>query len=1424
MDTTAIEGFRLSPLQQQTWQMQQHHPDSPLGVRATIRIDGPLDTAKLADAWAVVCQQHEILHTAFVALPGMTMPLQVISDDAPQPLGDGIPAPLNGPITSVSASLERLAPTAHMFHLSLPALCADRASLGVLLRDLVHVYTRPSLAPPSDPPPQYVDLSEWQHELLLADEMSAGRAYWQGQARTSEAPLPWSGSVAVPPALASEPVRLSGAAVRGLRLLTERTGIGPATALLTGWSVFLARSTGVAGATVAWLADGRTYEDLQGACGLLARYLPLHLPVNTDRSFAELARQVGETVTTATDWQYCFAPAEHDSAPTVGFEYTIAPEVYSAPDALFSLAESHVVLAPLALKLVCVEHAEHVDVTLEYTTDQIDAVTAAQIAEQVGVLVEALLAQPERPVGLAPIISHAQRKQLLRHAIAPASPAPADTTLADQVARYARETPAAIAVVGPDGALSYAELAAQVERLAGVLRARGVSAECPVATYLPRSGALVLGMLAILRAGGVYVPLDTVFPAERLAQMLSSARPTLILTETARCADLPEDCGPVLALDALPDECAEPLPATQPDQLAYIIYTSGSTGVPKGVAIPHRQIAHYTAGVLQRLDLAAPARYAIVSTFAADLGMTSVFAALWSGGALYVPDDETVRTPDAFGRYMRDHRIDCLKIVPAHLQALLAGNHPADVLPRQRLILGGDTLPLGLLNRLGELAPSCVVLNHYGPTETTVGTLTCCPSTDGLPGGAASVPLGFPLRGSAVYVLDAQGEPAPYGVAGELHIGGGGVARGYAGDPALTASRFLPDPFSATPGSRMYRTGDRARLHANGAIEFLGRVDDQVKIRGYRVEPGDVAAVLRTHPAIRDAAVVVRTTDETTRLLAYVVPRDQQTCDRAELQAYMLRKLPPYMQPDAIVVLERLPLNANGKVDRQALPAPEQLRAAPRPAYVAPRTATEATLADIWAQVLEQEQIGIHDNFFALGGHSLRAMHLVSRASAALGCDLSINQLFTHPTIADLSPVLQPAPIPATPAITEPAPLSSFEQPAQATIETRPLLPLLLTRAIPPVDAISLGPIPRVLQQQSGMAREELIRTWCDGMPTIKGTLDTPLGRIGGITLPVLTGDVYTDQPRLVREIIAALELAKTLGVRVVSMTGLLPSATEYGAAVMAAIKDRPDLPALSTGHATTTTAMILTIRAIVEASGRDLQNERVAFLGLGSVGSASLRMLLQCLPHPREIALCDVYSKLEQIEALAHELRHTWGYRGIIRVLEAHHHAPAQLYDSSLIIGATNVAHVIETERLRPGTLLVDDSAPHCFDPAQVIARFEERGDILFTEGGVLRSPMPIAATKYLPQIVEAHMPPVHRDRFARHDPWHIMGCVFSGLLSTRYPELVPTIGLIDPVMARQHYTRLNQLGFTAARLHCEGYVLPEAALARFRQRFATR
>jgi amino acid adenylation domain-containing protein len=574
-----------------------------------------------------------------------------------------------------------------------------------------------------------------------------------------------------------------------------------------------------------------------------------------------------------------------------------------------------------------------------------------------------------------------------------------------------RRTPDAEALAFEGERLSYRELERRANALAARLRELGAGPEARVGLCLARSLEMVVGILAVLKAGAAYVPMDAAFPRERLAFMLSDAGAKLVLTQSRLVEKLPPHDSQSVCLDNFDwSEAGAPLGDTGvgPENLAYVIYTSGSTGQPKGVGIEHRNIVRYVRGVAERLQLEPEMAHATVSTIAADLGNTVIFPALATGGCLHVVAQERVESRALFAEYLRTNRIDVLKIVPSHLAALQSGGRPEEVMPARRLILGGEASRLEWIERLRAAAPQCVIYNHYGPTETTVGVLTYrvgaeLPSTP-----SRNLPLGRPLPDARIHLLDAQGRPVAAGEKGEICIAGLQVARGYLNRPELSAERFVRDPFSADPQARMYRTGDLGRMLPEGDIEFCGRGDHQVKVHGYRVELGEIEAALREDDRVQDAVVLLR--EEA--LVAFVGSKHtgfspfSEPLTSSELRESIKAKLPQYMVPSAIALLESLPLTANGKIDRQALaamPVEAQERAAD---YVAPRTETERALAAIWSELLKVDPVGADDDVFDLGAHSLLAMKALTRIREAFGVNLVLRNLFEQPTVGRLAPVI----------------------------------------------------------------------------------------------------------------------------------------------------------------------------------------------------------------------------------------------------------------------------------------------------------------------------------------------------------------------------------------------------------------------------------
>jgi amino acid adenylation domain-containing protein len=517
-------------------------------------------------------------------------------------------------------------------------------------------------------------------------------------------------------------------------------------------------------------------------------------------------------------------------------------------------------------------------------------------------------------------------------------------------------------------------------------------------------------VLGILKAGGAYVPLNFDHPAARLLHQLQETKARAVVAEADLVERLPSFDGPILTLETSEvGDVPNPDHVNDADDLVYVMYTSGSTGLPKGVEVTHANLVDYSLGLVERLGLNGgdALDFAVVSAISTDLGNTSIFPALLTGGCVNLVAPETAMDPEAFAAVAQEWSVDVLKITPSHLGALLSGTDSAAVLPGRLLVLGGEALPWELVRDIHSRAPELEIVNHYGPTETTVGS---CAFDIGTPVDAwrpRTVPIGRPLPNAVAYVVDETGELVPPGVAGELLLGGAGVARGYAARDEETAERFVPDPFGE---GRVYRTGDRARLLPDGSIEFLGRFDDQLKIRGYRVEPGEVEAALARHPAVTQAAVRAVEDGGNARLVAYAVTRSAVSAE--ELHAFLAESLPEYMIPSAFVSLEAMPLTASGKVDRLALPDPEAIDADRQARYVAPRNDVEAEIARIWSELLGVDQVGVNDDFFELGGHSLLATQVIMRVRRVYG-DVPLQAMFMTPTPAGLAEVIQAGAEPA---------------------------------------------------------------------------------------------------------------------------------------------------------------------------------------------------------------------------------------------------------------------------------------------------------------------------------------------------------------------------------------------------------------------------
>nr|WP_276510374.1 amino acid adenylation domain-containing protein [Longimicrobium terrae] len=1010
-------------------------------------IRGPLDADRLRSALSSVAEGAEVLRTRLVS--GAAGVLQVIGDEAPSWAVDedwrGVAADEVARRVSawtadalsqaeaddappVSASLHRVADDEHLLRVRLSAALADAASLERLAARVAAAYAG---VVEDEEALQFADASEWQNDFLESDEAAEGRRLWKQRLAAARAasPLPMASHADAPAAPRLVPVPVDDGLLARLDAAAASVGVPASVLATTAWATLAHRLTGQTEARFAAEFDGRGFEELRGALGPFARFLPLAAEVGDGMRVADLARAVDHARQQAERWQDAFdAPDGAEPAAPLGFGWRTAAAPVEAGGLRWTVREAFACAEPFHAALLCAPSDGRLNARLLFDPARFMDEAAARLAEQAATVLAAVAADPHASVASVEVMGPRERAWVLETLGAgPANGAVPDETVLARILAVAQAHPAREVLRGEDGAMTYGALAIRIRALSARLRAAGIGTEARAGILLGRSPDAVAAMLAVMHAGGAYVPLDASYPRERLVYMLRDSGATVLITDDAHASlageagctvllagaestglagsmesvrsaestgsaesiesagssessESTESAGSTEVISAGGDESA-----ARAEGAAYVIYTSGTTGQPKGTVIEHRNLARYVRAAEAALDLPDGARYAVVSTLAADLGATMLFPALCRGGTLHLVSERRATDPEAWAEYASRHEIDCLKAVPSHLRLLMESAVP--VLPRQRLVLGGEAAEAELVERVRRVAPELRVFNHYGPTETTVGVV----AGEIVPGDGRP-PLGRPLPGARVFLLDADGRLVPAGVPGEVHVGGGTVARGYLGRAAMTAGRFVPDPFSGQPGARMYCTGDRARWGADGRLEFLGRLDRQVKVNGWRTEPAEIEAALADHPDVAAARVVARDTDGGVRLAAYIVAAEGAPADADALRAHLRERLPAAFIPADLVFIPRLPLTPNGKVDLRALPDPASAAAAPRE-HVPPATPTETALVALWEAMLERTGVGVTDDFFDAGGNSFLAVRLMSRIHQDLGRRLPLAAL-----------------------------------------------------------------------------------------------------------------------------------------------------------------------------------------------------------------------------------------------------------------------------------------------------------------------------------------------------------------------------------------------------------------------------------------------
>ncbi|KEO82561.1 non-ribosomal peptide synthetase, partial [Tumebacillus flagellatus] len=1042
----------LSVGQERLWFLDQWTPgNSSYNMPVGVRIQGELDANLLEAALREIVRRHQVLRTGVAAREGVPALVRGSEEDfecrfqdvrhsedrdalVQRLIAEEVRKPFQlSDHLMIRALLLRADELEHTLVLTVHHIAADGWSLGVLLREVAALYEAMKAGKPSplaDLPIQYSDYAAWQRENLDSEEMSNHVAYWKKQLQGAPARLELPTDHARPLVQTgrggSLPFSLTKQTVSSLQALGQQEQATLFMMLLAAFKLLMSRLSGQQDVVIGMPVAGRNRPELEGLVGFFVNTLALRTDFSDVETFRDLVRKVRTSMLGSLDHQT--VPFEklvdelnvqRDSSYNPIYQVIMSYNNTPMPSMSFAglslepiRVETETSKVDLTMELW--ESADGLEGRLEYCSDLFEAETAERFLGHFQTLLQNLIAQPDVVLNEVKLLTEDEQEELLYRFQDNFELPDSQHCLHQLFEEQVNLRPESVALVYETEALTYRELNARANRLAHYLKAQGVGPDSLVGLYLERSAEMIVAILGVLKAGGAYVPLDPSSPNDRVSFIMEDASAVLMLTQTRLLDKLPSQGLTLVCLDQpgifdeQPDE--NPEGGAQSNHLAYVIYTSGSTGLPKGVMIEHRQAVRLFQATEHWYHFDERDVWTVFHSYAFDFSVWEIWGALLYGGRLVVVPYLVSRNPEQFYELLAREQVTMLSQTPSAFRQLIRveENRPelADALALRFVVFGGEALEFQSLRpwfeRHGDQQPQLV--NMYGITETTVHVTYRPVTMQDVEEGRGSL-IGVPIPDLQLYILDDRLQPVPYGVPGEMFIGGAGVARGYLNRPELTSTRYLPNPFRG--GGRLYRSGDLARRLSNGDIEYMGRIDNQVKVRGFRIELGEIESQLSQHPDIRECVVLVREEQPgDKRLIAYVVPASGKALTITEMRQFLQQELPEYMIPALFVTLDQMPLTNNGKVDRRALLQLTVVKSDFGGEYVAPTTPEQQALADIFAEVLQLERVGIDDNYFALGGDSIRALRVVARAKEQ-GLTFNLQQLFQHQSVRELCEVLQ---------------------------------------------------------------------------------------------------------------------------------------------------------------------------------------------------------------------------------------------------------------------------------------------------------------------------------------------------------------------------------------------------------------------------------
>ena len=1007
---------------------------------------------------------------------------------------------------------------------------------------------------------------------------------------------------------------------------------------------------------------------------------------------------------------------------------------------------------------------------------------------------------PSRKLPLIEMISEDEKEKILYEFNNTKSKYPKNKTINTLFEKQVKIDPKADCIIFYNQKISYEQFNKKSNRIARHLKKNNLKQGDIVSIMIPRSIDLLIGIMGIIKAGGTYLPLDTNYPIERINLIIKDSNCKLLLTHSSQKENFPEQFKNIeidkINLNIYDDSNLKNINTT--NDLLYIIYTSGTTGTPKGVMITHKNVINliYSAKSLVNYN------HSIVlskTTITFDVFVLESFLPLLTGAKIIMTNDDDQKNSFDINKLIIEHSANIIHSTPSRLKDMLSQSNAKEAFQSLTdITTGGEILTNSLLSNIKKITKSNIY-NVYGPTETTVY------STFDNVTNKLDISIGKPINNTKIFILDKHKNLLPIGIVGDLYVGGEGLSQGYLNRSELTKDRFIANKYF--PYKRIYKTGDLARWYSKGQLEFIGREDNQFKIRGIRIELDEINSNILSYKEVISSVVLIKEKNSRKFICAYVVC--DKNIDFDDLRKYLLKRIPSYMIPSYFISLDKLPLTSNGKVDVQSLVSLKNNDISSHK-YESPNTDNEKILVSVWETILGIDKIGINDDFFKLGGDSLNIAQLTS-ILVQHNKVITFHDIYLNPTIKDLAKIMgnanshsiaQETPIPLVDINNNTYDINNFL-----------LDKLIRTKVLPPLDSAAITYIPEDIMELTDFSED----------PILFNYLKTSQGNIGLYAIPISNAELYNNKTRLVNLCVQAIEQAKTLGATMVSLTGLIPSATSYGYDIDKRLKERDINIGITTGHATTAASVILSIERLLNDSNRDIALENIALVGVGSVGTAVTKLLLSVLPHTSSITLCDIYQKSEFLFDFKSEIKHQFNYKGEINIsLSDGISVPKQIYNASLIIGATNVPNIIDINKLTPGTLIVDDSGPHCFKKEDAIERLSIEKDILFTEGGILESKLPIIKKMYLPSKIKDTILSSYYEHFMSKK--EITGCILSGLLTSKYKEINPILGTTELKECIMNYNVLKTLHYKGALLHCDNYIIPKKFITEFKSKYSAK